>query len=122
MTGARFKRKKVNHQRKNEKVATGVPRPGGKPQIPDKLDDKQNPPVMRGKKCSEFNFLGFAHMGFAPDLIQDLENLGLDMRGMRGSAEATLRMWERCHDKSRKKLSPQGYTKKMIAEVIAGVK
>jgi microsomal dipeptidase-like Zn-dependent dipeptidase len=122
MTGARFKRESGKPQRKHEKVATGVPRPGGKSQVPDRLDDKQNPPVMRGKKYSEFNFLGFAHMGFAPDQIQDLENLGLDMRGMRGSAEATLRMWERCHDKSRKKMSPKDYTQKMVAEVVAGVK
>ena len=111
---------KQRRKRKKEQVATGVPAPGVKKR--DRGDDlREDNPVMRGKDLSEFNFLGMAHHGMAPDLIADLENLGLDVRGLRGSAESTLRMWERCHEPGRKKLSKAEYAKRMIDAVVAGV-
>ncbi|EDM74774.1 peptidase, M19 family protein [Plesiocystis pacifica SIR-1] len=116
LTGARFERPKgEQRQRKQELVATGVPK-----QRPDNL--KRDKPVERNGELSEFNFLGFAHHGFAPDLIQDIENLGLDVRAMRASAESTLRMWERCHDPGRKKLSKAEYTAHMVTDVAKAVK
>ena len=41
---------------------------------------------------------------------------------MRASAESTLRMWERCHDGARQKLSKAEYTAMMVDDVAAGVK
>jgi microsomal dipeptidase-like Zn-dependent dipeptidase len=116
MTAARFERRKKDWTRKEEYAATGMPN-----QKPDKYGGDA-PPVKRGNRLSEFNFLGLAHIGLTPDLLQDFENLGLDVRGLRGSAEATLRMWERCHDPKRQEMTPAQYRKRMITEVAAGVK
>jgi hypothetical protein len=124
LTGARFKRpENQKPKRATEFVGTDMPTPGIEPEDRgDDLHDRDNPPVKRGKKLSEYNFLGYAHQGFSPDLIQDLENLGLDVRGMRASAEATIRMWERCHDPKRKMLEDDEYRQRMVEGVAKAVR
>ena len=44
---------------------------------------------------TEFDAKGLAHVGLLPDLLNDLDQLGVDTGPLRGSAESFLRMWER---------------------------
>jgi hypothetical protein len=51
-----------------------------------------------GKKTFDFNNDGLAHVGMLPDLIADLERLGLtakDLDPLLGSAEGYIQLWER---------------------------
>lgn len=51
---------------------------------------------------TRFDRAGLGSIGELPDLLQDLKNSGVDTRGLEGSAEAFIRMWERALDASRK--------------------
>jgi microsomal dipeptidase-like Zn-dependent dipeptidase len=44
---------------------------------------------------TDFDDKGLAHIGLLPDLLLDLEQLGVDTSSLRSSAEAFIRMWER---------------------------
>jgi microsomal dipeptidase-like Zn-dependent dipeptidase len=44
---------------------------------------------------TDFDDKGLAHIGLLPDLLLDLEQLGVDTSPLRSSAEAFIRMWER---------------------------
>ncbi|AGP32680.1 peptidase M19 [Sorangium cellulosum So0157-2] len=48
-----------------------------------------------GPLGTEFDEKGLAHEGMLPDLVADLERLGVDTTGLRSSTESFLRMWER---------------------------
>ncbi|MCU0681792.1 MAG: membrane dipeptidase [Polyangiaceae bacterium] len=51
----------------------------------------QGPPPLG----TEFDRKGLAHVGLLPDLLSDLDQLGVDTGPLRGSAETFLQMWER---------------------------
>nr|WP_275937362.1 membrane dipeptidase [Sorangium cellulosum] len=55
-------------------------------------DEREHGPAPLG---TEFDEKGLAHEGLLPDLVADLERLGVDTSGLRSSAESFLRMWER---------------------------
>ena len=44
---------------------------------------------------TDFDDLGLAHTGLLIDLVDDLDQLGADTRGLRSSADAFVQMWER---------------------------
>ncbi|MGK4003233.1 membrane dipeptidase [Sorangium sp. So ce1036] len=48
-----------------------------------------------GPLGAEFDEKGLAHEGMLPDLLADLDRLGVDTSALRSSAESFLRMWER---------------------------
>ncbi|WP_441289030.1 membrane dipeptidase [Sorangium sp. KYC3313] len=48
-----------------------------------------------GPLGTEFDEKGLAHEGMLPDLLADLDRLGVDTTGLRSSTESFLRMWER---------------------------
>ncbi|HEU4405814.1 MAG TPA: membrane dipeptidase [Polyangiaceae bacterium] len=55
------------------------------------LQAQQGPPPLG----TEFDAKGLAHVGLLPDLLADLDQLGVDTGPLRGSSEAFLQMWER---------------------------
>ncbi|WP_437502477.1 membrane dipeptidase [Sorangium sp. So ce1099] len=48
-----------------------------------------------GRVGTDFDEKGLAHIGHLPDLLTDLDHLGVDTAALRSSAETFLRMWER---------------------------
>ncbi|MCB9641672.1 MAG: membrane dipeptidase [Myxococcales bacterium] len=73
-------------------------------------------PVSKGKKPWGFDVRGLAHIGYAGDLIQDMQKLGAPVRetAMDRSAETFLRMWERAYlPRSASPLSAQQYQRYM---------
>jgi microsomal dipeptidase-like Zn-dependent dipeptidase len=115
LVGARFE-----GDGKWQKAASGVT---NHKQMADKLNDRRCPPVKWNDKLSEFNFDGLKHVGLEPDLLQDLENLGLDVGDLKdNSAEFILRMWERCHDDKRDLLSEAAYREYYGVKIPPGAK
>ncbi|WP_437303393.1 membrane dipeptidase [Sorangium sp. So ce388] len=55
-------------------------------------DEREQGP---GPLGTGFDEKGLAHMGMLPDLLADLDRLGVDTSALRSSAESFLRMWER---------------------------
>jgi microsomal dipeptidase-like Zn-dependent dipeptidase len=47
---------------------------------------------------TDFDEKGLAHVGLLPDLMQDLENQGLDLSNLESSSENFVRMWERTEE------------------------
>ena len=57
-----------------------------------------------GKKTFDFNVDGLAHAGLLPDMIKDMQNVGMDAHyfdAMFNSAEQYVRVWERAENISR---------------------
>jgi microsomal dipeptidase-like Zn-dependent dipeptidase len=48
-----------------------------------------------GQRTFDFNTDGLAHIGLLPDLIADLQTLGVDVEPLFRSAEAYIRTWAR---------------------------
>jgi microsomal dipeptidase-like Zn-dependent dipeptidase len=63
----------------------------------DEAQVQANEQVVNGPKRlgTDFDDKGLAHIGLLPDLLLDLEQLGVDTSPLRSSAEAFIRMWER---------------------------
>jgi hypothetical protein len=63
-------------------------------------DKDNNPPLIRYTagpvRDFDFNLDGLAHYGMLPDMLQDLKNVHLSLDGFFRSAEAYIRVWERC--------------------------
>ena len=95
-SGARFK-----GTQKHAIVASGLPR-----QEPDKPGTDK--PV-GGSTVNEYDVFGLKHVGLEPDLLKDLENLGLPVPEIKNSAESVLRMWERCYQTNRTPLTRAQY-------------
>jgi microsomal dipeptidase-like Zn-dependent dipeptidase len=95
-SGARFR-----GSQKHAIVASGLPR-----QSPD--NPATDKPV-GGSALNEYDVFGLRHVGLEPDLLDDLENLGLRIPEMKNSAERVLRMWERCYQPTRSPLTPAQY-------------
>jgi microsomal dipeptidase-like Zn-dependent dipeptidase len=56
-------------------------------------------PSRAGSRVFDFNTDGLAHIGLLPDFIRDLLHVGMtdaQLQPLFSSAEAFLRMWERC--------------------------
>jgi len=67
---------------------------------------KQTGPVLNSKgNYSELNSQGFGHIGLENDIIRELKNFGVDTTGLEHSAESYIKVWERCYDDNRVKLS-----------------
>ncbi len=69
-------------------------------------------PASKGNKAWGFDVRGLAHIGYAGDLIRDMQTLGAPVQetALDRSAETFLRMWERAYNKrSKYPLSPQDY-------------
>jgi len=67
---------------------------------------KQTGPVLNSQgNYSELNSQGFGHIGLENDIIRELNNFGVDTTGLENSAESFIRVWERCYDDNRVKLS-----------------
>ncbi len=49
----------------------------------------------------EYLTKGLAHMGYLPELLEDLRELGVDTSALDGSAETYIQMWERVWDEHR---------------------
>jgi hypothetical protein len=96
-TGARFRASGVKHAI----VGSGLPGQSG--------DDPNSDKPVGGPKLGEFDVFGLRHVGLEPDLLKDLENLGLPVPEIRNSAESFLRMWERCHAPTRAPLNKEQY-------------
>ena len=95
-SGARFK-----GNQKHAIVASGLPR-----QTPD--NPATDKPV-GGRSLGEYDVFGLRHIGLEPDVLKDLENLGLRIPQLKDSAESVLRMWERCYDPNRALLTRDTY-------------
>ncbi len=54
---------------------------------------------------TEFDFVGFGHIGHAKAVAADLNKLGVDTAVLNGSAEAFLKMWDRIYAANRTALS-----------------
>ncbi|MBJ6759781.1 membrane dipeptidase [Myxococcaceae bacterium JPH2] len=50
-----------------------------------------------GRLGTDFDVNGLAHVGFLPDVVRDLKQLGVNTTGLEGSAENFIRMWERAN-------------------------
>mgnify|MGYP000037979391 CR=1 FL=1 len=48
---------------------------------------------------TEFDTMGFSHVGVFGDFVKDLQNVGGDIRPIQNSAENFIRMWERAYGK-----------------------
>ena len=66
-----------------------------------------------GRTLGAFDSQGLAHIGLESELIQDIDNLGLDVGTLNRSAETFLRMWERTYDDNRGPLDAAGYRRLM---------
>lgn len=53
---------------------------------------------------SDFDLVGFGHIGQIKDVIRDLNKIGVDTGSLEDSAENFVAMWERAHSGSRSKL------------------
>jgi hypothetical protein len=67
------------------------------------MTDKDNNLALR--RCTagpirdfDINLDGLAHYGMLPDMLQDLKNVRLSLDGFFRSAEAYIRVWERCDE------------------------
>lgn len=54
-----------------------------------------------GRVGTPLDCRGFGHIGLEGDIIRELNNFGVDTTGLENSAEAFIRVWERCHDRDR---------------------
>jgi microsomal dipeptidase-like Zn-dependent dipeptidase len=90
-------------------VAQTAPRFGG---LACSRLGRQEPDSERRDKPlrTPFDYQGLAHIGMTPDLIQDLDNLGVNVKNLTHSAETFLRMWERTYDAERGELDAAGYS------------
>ena len=61
----------------------------------------------KGEASERFHRLGLSHVGYLPELLTELDSLGVDVRRLEDSAENFLRMWERAWNEER---SPQTVT------------
>ncbi|MBL8022384.1 MAG: membrane dipeptidase [Leptospirales bacterium] len=50
---------------------------------------------------SEFDLIGYAHIGYTKNIMQDLNRMGVDTVVVANSAEAFLKMWDRAYDPNR---------------------
>lgn len=73
--------------------------------------DDPTKPALSKPLGRPFDKAGMAHIGYLPDVVADLKNLGVSTAGLEGSAEAFLKMWERCYQTGRKPLDAAGYAK-----------
>ena len=57
------------------------------------------------REYSEYLTKGLAHIGYLPELLEDLRELGVETSALENSAEAYIQMWERTWDTARKPAS-----------------
>ena len=56
-----------------------------------------------------FDTQGLSNIGLSPDLLRDLDHVGIQTGNLRRSAETFLRMWERTYEGDRGQLDAGGY-------------
>ncbi|HNW28219.1 MAG TPA: membrane dipeptidase [Spirochaetota bacterium] len=57
--------------------------------------------LQTGRVGTPLDYQGFGHIGLEGDIIRELNNFGVDTTNLENSAEAFIRVWERCYDKDR---------------------